>query len=274
MENNIQRLRKIHGLSHEEFSEEIKISTEELVRIECGVQCVRFDIAFRMSQFLQVPLEDIFPTIKKIPFWKNTKWDLEIYRDHDLSDKLEKVGFDTDACVNFVKLFLRGGHLHTHRVCSHNKTRLLEKVQTDTHSCKYVVYDTKTHRVALNLNHLIYAHFKFEPAYDLKVDEELDVESSQVFFTDPSHILELDVEPDAEWDDDEPPEWPDSQLGDLFYYAEMSVGEIDSVVMIKDIDGETAFLPLKEIAMVTVPLIYVEPKLFNIIQEDGFEINT
>ncbi len=44
--------------------------------------------------------------------------------------------------------------------------------------------------------------------------------------------------------------------------------------MIKDIDGDTAFLPLKQISMVSVPLIYVEPELLNAISEDEEIENT
>ena len=173
-----------------------------------------------------------------------------------------------DACFHRVRLSLRGGHEFTHNLCSHNKDRLWGKVQTDTHYGNFAVYDTKTERIALNLDHLIYSHFKFEPGYNFKHDQELDNENMNVYFAEHQQILNLPVDPDMEWDDDNPPEWPDSQLGDLFYYAEMSNHEIDNVIMIKDMDGETAFLPLKEIAMISVPLIYIEPELLSAISED------
>lgn len=274
MENNLWKIREQCGCTQKQLASSIKVSIQELQRIESQIQSVRFEIAYRLSQFLQEPIEEIFPTIKKIPSWKKKKWDLNIYTNHDLSEQLEKVGFDVDTCFHRVNLSLRGGQELTHNLCSHNKDLLWGKVQTDTHTGNFVVYDTKTERIALNLNHLIYSHFKFEPVYDFKEDEELDDKNVSVYFTENKQDLNLSVDPDTEWDNDDPPEWPDSQLGDLFYYAEMSIGEIDNVIMIKDMDGETAFLPSKEIAMVSVPLIYVESELLNAISEDDEIENT
>jgi DNA-binding XRE family transcriptional regulator len=271
MENNLKQIRKEAGCTQEQLASSIQVSTQEIQRIESQIQSVRFEIAYKLSQFLQEPIELLFPTIKKIPSWKKKTWDLNIYTNHDLSEQLEKVGFDVDACFHRVSLSLRSGHEFIHQLCSHNKNLLWGKVQTDPHTGNFVVYDTKTERIALNLNHLIYSHFKFEPRYDFKDDEKLDDKNVTVHFAEQNLVLNLSVDPDMEWDDDDPPEWPESQLGDLFYYAELSIGEIDEVIMIKDMDGETAFLPMKEIAMVSVPLIYIEPELLSAISVDKEE---
>jgi len=262
MKNNLREIRRFNDCDQQKLADAINVNVNEVQLIESEVQSVRFEVAYRISNYLNTPIDKIFPEIKKASTKKNQKWDLEVYGDHKLSDKLEKLGFDMDTSFNEVEMLLRGDHLITHKLSSKEKKHLWRLVQKDTHHCDFVVYDTKTHRVALNLKHLIYSHFKFEVNYDYH-DDGLENYKTQVIFAGHKTVLELKVDPDVEWNDCDPPEWPDSQLGDLFYHAELAIDETDHVFMIQDMEGETAFLPLKDVAMASVPLCLVEPKLLD-----------
>ena len=60
MKNKLEELRKNKGLSQEQLAEKVLVSRQTLISLEKGRYNPSLDLAFRLSKFFNVPIEDIF----------------------------------------------------------------------------------------------------------------------------------------------------------------------------------------------------------------------
>ena len=60
MKNKLEELRKNKGLSQEQSAEKVLVSRQTIISLEKGRYNPSLDLAFRLSKFFNVPIEDIF----------------------------------------------------------------------------------------------------------------------------------------------------------------------------------------------------------------------
>ncbi len=60
MQNRVEQLRKEKGLSQEEFAKAIRVSRQTVSSIETGKYNPSLELAFVLSDFFNLPIEEIF----------------------------------------------------------------------------------------------------------------------------------------------------------------------------------------------------------------------
>ncbi|WP_297870887.1 helix-turn-helix transcriptional regulator [uncultured Oscillibacter sp.] len=60
MENRVEQLRKERGLRQEEFARAIRVSRQTVSAIETGKYNPSLELAFTISDFFELPIEEIF----------------------------------------------------------------------------------------------------------------------------------------------------------------------------------------------------------------------
>jgi hypothetical protein len=182
-----------------------------------------------------------------------------ILDDENLLKQFADAGIDADPQIWTLKYRIRNGLSGLFQIPSDEKRRLWGVLQSGSDECSFVVFDTKSDRIALNRGHLIFWQFLFDPAFDVPSVER----SRQVVAYSSTSLEPLAFGVDAdqfekgESDDNE----DGSQLQQLFFELETS-SEADDVVSFLDEDGERVFLRSADIALLSVPLGAVEPGLY------------
>ncbi len=204
-------------------------------------------------------MEQVFPATKK-PIAALRRKGLtgeSIYQDNAFGAEMESAGIDMDPALWTFKLRLRGGAMKNLQVSGPEKKRLWNAVQVPT---GFVVFDSGERQLALNLRHLLFSHFLFDPPFaepeannDRSYDLEVFIiyEKESLTFSIEADRVPLDVESDGD----------DAQLQDLLFMTETSCEEND-VLHFTDVDGETAFFRAADVAMISIPISAVEPDLF------------
>jgi hypothetical protein len=159
----------------------------------------------------------------------------------------------------YLKCRLRGGCERVFPVSGPDKQRLWYAVQQGTHE-GFAVFQSEANEVALNLDHVLYAHFLFEaPNIIVDVDQDEEDAHARVLFAGETeyHDFEVDAddpEPAAEDEED------DGQLRQLLFMLGLST-EAHDVLSFMDVDGETVFIRASDIAVMEVPLWALYPEL-------------
>ena len=60
MKNNLDELRKINGLTQEEFAKELRVSRQTISAIENGKYNPSLDLAFEIALYFNKTIEEIF----------------------------------------------------------------------------------------------------------------------------------------------------------------------------------------------------------------------
>lgn len=60
MQNNVERIRKLHNLSQEQLGDILGVSRQTIISIEKGRYNPSLDLAFRIARYFALPIEEIF----------------------------------------------------------------------------------------------------------------------------------------------------------------------------------------------------------------------
>lgn len=272
-QNRIRELRTRKKLTQKQLAEAAGTSQQQIQRIEAGIQDVRFDLATRVSEALGEPLERVFPTTS-LPLRRAKKKHtsaLDMLADQDTVDELERAGLDMDGSQWTFVYRLRGGASGKLAIGRRDRDRLWGAVHENS-GTEFVVFDAGPRRIALNMEHLIFCQFLFDPPNNASVAEDkADPHragySLDVVLNDSAEVHNFRVEPDeVDLNDEEDPDPTSVQLQDVFFYLD---SDVDRRVKFQDMDGETAFFRTSDVAMISVDLEAVEPKLLASTEVDG-----
>jgi transcriptional regulator with XRE-family HTH domain len=265
-------------MTQRQLAEAAETSQQQIQRIESGVQTARIDMALRISAALEAPMEKVFPAARKVLGKSVSKRNSirDLLKDERAIQELSDAGIDASGQIHTIKFMLRSGFMGFHEISSNGHDRLWEAVQQSDRFHNFVVYDTPDERVAINLNHLVFAQFLFDPVSMMRDSSNDTTESLRVYTSVRREPLEFGVEPDtadmADVDEGSADEEA-AQLQSLMYFIEMS-HEDNDIFTFADVDGERAFLRASDVSMITVPLAYIEPKLFESEMERFGEMNS
>ena len=267
-ENRIRELRLKKKLSQMELAKKAETSQQQIQRIEAGVQAVRFDLAARISGALGEPLERVFPTtelpLKRAKRRNATPHDL--LRDEETTDQLEGAGLDMDPARSVLLYRLRGGAEGPLYLAPGETRRVWALLQREEENA-FIVFDAGGRRYAVNPAHLTFVHFLDEMPDRVPEEESEDGDYVvRVTLADGSEEMPFSVDPDERsLEDEEDPDPLSVQLQDLFYYAQMGT---ERRLKLTDEDGETASFRTQDVAMFSVPIEAVVPKLRAAADED------
>lgn len=273
--NKIRELRKKLNLTQKQLANSAGTSQQQVQRLESGIQAARFDLALRICAALEAPMEVVFPETKKTIRRTVSKGETvgEMLKDKRAATELSAAGIDTDFDQWTLKHLLQSGHIAIHRIGSKEKDHVWNIVQSGKDSLiRFFVYDTDTHRIAINLSRLVFTHFLFDPPTVHIVGNDGKEEARdgvEVITAASKEAYAFGIDPDGSDLSDEP-DADDAQLQHMFLMIELSHEDSD-VIHFTDVDGETVFFQLDKVEMISVPLWAVEPKLFESEMEGDLE---
>jgi DNA-binding XRE family transcriptional regulator len=251
--NLVKEFREKRGLSQRKLAEKAETYQQQIQRIEAGVQVARLDLAVKIATALGAPLEAIFP---KSQTHKGAFGDLA------------ESPIELDGALRTIMYRLRGGFEGLLAV----SLRDWERVKSILHhywgggkendrNPGFVVFDSQGQRVAINLSHLLYARFLFDPHG--KMEEQADDSGRARFFLSDGATLEAGIEPEGEGEDGERV----GQFQRMFAYLDLDGAQNHPVLSFVDEDEERAFVAADAVSMISVSLHCVEPKLWDAIYE-------
>jgi len=185
--------------------------------------------------------------------------------DKKFTDDMKNAGMDMDSRKWFFSYSLRGGKEGSFSISGILIDRLFKAVQRRPANQPFVVFDSDSKRIIINLDHLIYCQFLFEkPELENENDEIEDSEYAiNVYTIDRPNSFDFDVDPD-EFDIDtvegETAELENVQFQKIVYETE-KFGYDNDAIMFTDSDGETAFFRTRDVAMMEIPIEVVEPSI-------------
>lgn len=198
IQNNIRALRLKKGLTQRQLAELAGTSQQQVQRIESGFQAAKVDLARQLAHALQASIRDLFPATGNIVLPK------EVAPLDKEAIELAEAGIDIDPSLYRFSVRLRGGIEREFEISSRDRMRL-RSILKKRHNHHFIVFNTGTERVALNLRELSFCQFLYDvgvPPAEL-VDCEDDEEPLKFWLTDSTDPLSFDVEPDTVDDDDE-----------------------------------------------------------------------
>lgn len=260
-DNRIREFRKQLGMTQRSLAQAAGTSQQQIQRIESGVQDARFDLAVRICSSLQRSMGEVFPSTARALKAAPTPTETAPHRLSDaLYAALEDAGLDMDPRAWLFKFRLDGGYTGQLWVNGREKRRLLDAVLSPKEG-EFLVFDTDTHRYAINPEHLVYGHFMFEAAATMaegSAEEPTWPLRLALRFPDSPDPAFFEVEGDTQSLENDPDSDDSVQLQNLFYCFEAGVGERMSFA---DQDGEVVVFSPKKVSMVWVPLRAVNAEL-------------
>lgn len=274
-QNHIKAMRLGLGMSQRDLAKAAGTSQQQIQRIESGAQEARLDLVSRIADALKCDLAKLFPK-PKLP--KRNPKSAEDGDDSVAAARAWRdVGLDPDPRSWSLAYRLRNGVEGLIQISGNTYSILHRTLQTNDLVHPFVVFDSLTHRCALNRDELAWWQFRFDPPEVASGDDAEDKEDGdQVELT--VHLCgcreaillwcwsdPVVYDPDPQGDDRN----DEAELQNFFCFLELHCrGDKDGLGVLTDIDGEQAFFRLDAIAFASVPLAGVELALQNALRED------
>lgn len=257
MENRIKQFRVQLGLSQKRLAELVGTSQQQIQRIETGAVAARLELATKLSEVLEKPLDVVFPGSGKALMKLEKELKKPMHVSSETLNELGNLGVEADSRTWFFRVLLRG-HKEPldFEIPAAEQRRLFGLVQQEkaaTDGMSFVVFDTSSERIAMNLGDLLYCHFIYEMGNVVRKDEDEVPDAVQVYFSGNESPFAFDVDSDSPDDDGL------GEFGHIFFMME-TYAEKHERYAFQDAGGEWAFLRAGDVAMMRVPLWVVEPQ--------------
>jgi hypothetical protein len=149
---------------------------------------------------------------------------------------MEDAGIDMDPEVWTLKFRLRGGAWGYHEISGIEQKRLWSLMQDRDTGC-FIVFDSTTRRIAMNLRHVLAWQFLWDAPNRIYPTAQEDAEAVRVFFVDADTPVTFSVDPDEAEFGDEANDGPPTQQQGLLFTLELVGAESDTIVSFVDVDG-------------------------------------
>ena len=268
--NKVKSIRTKLGLTQRQLADKVGTSQQQIQRIESGRIAARLTLAAEIAAALGKPLNVVFPgslgaiakAVEGIVTSRHLPSDVELSR-------IQETGVELDTSEHCLKVSLRGhGEAIYFPLSPEDKRRLFQAVQgemADSELTSFVVFESWDKRIAINLAELDACQFLFEPMIGLHepdssaVSEPLDKDHVFVFPKGASAPIKFKLEAN---DED-----AIGDFGNLFFQLEMNPAPSERLHF-QDIDGESVFLRVGNVALLSVPLWVMNPGELDSIDTD------
>lgn len=271
--NQVRALRRGRKLTQTSLAEKVGTSQQQIQRIESG-QEPKLQLALLICKALDVTLDEVFPDLRAASarLAKRARAaNYSVWNDDEALQALEKAGIDTDPTYNLIKVRLACGVERVYHVTGTEKKRLWYRFQGRSAPkgedfIDFVVFDSDTHRVAMDSDKVAYVHFLFEPG-NVQFDRQEPSSGIDFYFSGSRKPHHVGIEPDPP-----PPEADDGddegQIRSMFYMLETGCFSQGEVVILRDEDDEPIFVNPRHLALVEASLdLVMEDDLSGL--EDG-----
>lgn len=244
--NNLKSLRIGAGISVTQLAKRSGISASTITRIETGVGSVRIEHAISLAGILGVPIAAIFP-------------------EHANDESTGFNALDRSGCSHRLSLRLTSGREVDYFVSEHEANRVAGLLLDGPAEKQFAVFDTHDHRIALAVHAILALNVLWDPG-DMEVPTLPDPQQDHpvlAYFRnspDPSPSS-FDVEPDEPLGDGGDAEYQPGQLAEVL--LDLDSDFADRFIKFEDADGEAVLLNVAELITLEVPLIFVEPALYD-----------
>lgn len=249
--NKIKQFRTQLKLTQRELAERAGTSQQQIQRVEAGTISTSLATARAICSALGKPFEAVFPEAAKALVAYQREREQTGYIDPEELEKASNAGIEADQRDWYLELRLRGlDDARVHRISPATYRRLYTLVQDESDSgMALIVFDTLTHRVALNLAEVVSCQFMFERQGTPEMQASEDDYTVLIFPVGGGKPIEFTVDPDSPEDGDDGV----GQLGHIFFMAELAIDAGDRYRIV-DEDGEHAFIRAGSIASFEAPL--------------------
>lgn len=248
--NAIKTLRSKKGLTQRQLAEMAGTSQQQVQRIEAGVQDARLELAKRLADALGSPLSEVFPSQRTSDSRGSIPIDIE-------TDPFEEAGIDPDPSMHTVLIGLEGGDEHAFIVSSREAKRI-QRCFLSKDREGFVVFDTSSHRHAVNYDQITYGRFLFDPGMEEPEVDDDPRSEMDVWFKGASEPVAFGIDYDVRGADPEDP----GNLGGMFFNLETPFYE-DEPITFEDEDGEDVILFRRQVSLMSVPLEYTSLELLD-----------
>lgn len=273
--NKVKSIRIKLGLTQRQLADMVGTSQQQIQRIETGKIAARVALASAISAALGKPLNSVFPGSEKaIAKVQDEMKATHYYPDADALDQVQSTGVEFDGAEHCLKVWMRG---HTEPIffplLAHEKRRVFRVVQdegSDADTASFMVFDSADKRIAINLAELFACQFLFEPLGMLdapdssKVSEPLN--GAEVFIYQAGSETPITFTPEVDMGDPAD-EGDEGYFGNILWTLEMSPSQTERLHF-QDEDGESVFLRVGSLALLSVPLWVIDPDELDAIVPD------
>jgi putative transcriptional regulator len=260
MANRVKELRKVHKLSQIKLAELVNTSQQQIQRIESCSTEAKLELAMKISFALGSPLEEAFPGVtKSVKSVKNGVWQ-ETNREDQWQKMSKETGVEGDPRIWIFKFLLRGHKKTiTYEITAADHRRLFSLVQDDANfrvgddDTQFILFDAPNITVAINRREIVYCTFLFEI---FGSDEDVDVNHDEVavYFCGNDSPLNFDVSSDevGSREEDE-----DGEMENILGMLQDGMPASERIHFHDS--GESVFVRVGDLAMLTVPLSVIDP---------------
>lgn len=274
MKNNLTKFREAAGLSTAELAAQVEVSVLDIHRIEHNRLLAPVYVATRISLALGKTIQNVFPGAEAaLNQLKNEREQPNFLADKSYR-KLREVGLEADTRQHTLVALLRG-HKQTisFPIQARDADRLCSVVKDERPDgpAQFIRFDSANLCVAINLERLVYIHFLWDAAFitmmpvEKSDDEDDPDEVVRVFLNHDDAPIILRVEPEDGNDIDNERNY----LNNVFLELDSGFLERHQRVHIVDEAGESAFIRVGDIALITAPLSDLYCDELSLRDEDG-----
>lgn len=263
--NKVRALRTQRKLTQAGLAKKVGTSQQQIQRVESG-QEPKLELAVAICKALDVTLDQVFPKLRAVvpKLAKRAEApNYNVWNDEEALQTMDEAGIDTDTRLHLLKLRIASGVERVYHVTGPEKKRLWYRLQgrgapEGEDFTNFVVFDSDTHRVAVDADQVAYVHFLFEPG-NVESEREEPTPGISLFLSGSRKPHHLGMDPDPP-----PPEGEDAddegQVRMMFYTLECGYLPKGDVVILRDEDGEPIFVNPRHLALVEANL--------NLVMED------
>lgn len=258
--NRVKQIRTKLKLSQRALAAAVGTSQQQIQRIETGAVAARLNLATKLSKALGEPVDRIFPGSGKVIEKLQAEFENSRYAPNKTYSELSEHGVEADPAIWHLKILLRGHEEELFfEIPPAERRRIYSMVQRETEALSFVVFDTESARIAINLGEMVYCHFLFDIGEFRDEQEEDEKTGVRIYFSGSTKCFEFTPEVDNPDPDDEGDE---GDFGNLFWSLETGP-ERHERYRFTDVDGEDVFLRAGDIALLQVELPVVKPELLD-----------
>ena len=261
-ENRVQEMRKRAGLTQMQLAAAAGTSQQQIQRIESGTQRPSIHLAGQIAAALGQRTESLFsqerPTVSRS---KSGEY-LERKGGIEASDHMWDFHFS-----------LRGGAQGSFKLCLSEKEMLHEAMWYPQSA--FIVFDTNTHRVALNTVHLVSCQFEETASAVLEtegVGDMADGYLALLYLAGHEAVREIPIRPDTHDIEEDPSE------GEYMAFNQMALRELDDtpkpgarIGIVGQREDEETFVLASEVALLSIPLECCDVALGRAVMEGANE---
>lgn len=264
--NKVKSIRTKLGLTQRQLADKVGTSQQQIQRIESEQIAARLTLAADIATALGKPLNAVFPGSLGAIAKAVGDIDTSRYLPSDVElNRIQQTGVEFDSSQHCLKVWLHG---HSEQIyfplSPQEKRRLFQAIQgemADAEVTSFVVFESWDKRIAINLAELDACQFLFEPMVGVNerdsstVSEPLDKDRVFVFLKKASAPMTFKPKVDSPADEDAM-----GDFGNILFQLAMGMAPSERLHF-QDIDGESVFLRVGSLALLSVPLWVVEPDL-------------